>query len=43
MGLKGETLEMRDKGKAVREARLLEASQLNLFGNVQLSAQALRL
>ncbi len=42
IGLKGEVLEIRDKGKAVSEARLLEISQLNLFGNVQLSAQALR-
>jgi CRISPR-associated protein Cas1 len=42
VGLKGETLEIRDKGKAVSEARLLDTSQLNLFGNVQLSAQALR-
>jgi CRISPR-associated protein Cas1 len=42
VGLKGETLEIRDRGKAVNEARLLDTSQLNLFGNVQLSAQALR-
>ncbi len=42
IGLKGEVLEIRDKGKAVSQARLLEISQLNLFGNVQLSAQALR-
>ena len=42
VGLKGETLEIRDKGKAISEARLLDTSQLNLFGNVQLSAQALR-
>ena len=42
VGLKGEVLEIRDKGKAVSEARLMEISQLNLFGNVQLSAQALR-
>lgn len=42
VGLKGETLEIRDKGVKVSEARLLDTSQLNLFGNVQLSAQALR-
>ncbi len=42
VGLKGETLEIRDRGKAVNEARLLDTSQLNFFGNVQLSAQALR-
>ncbi|MGH9937583.1 MAG: CRISPR-associated protein Cas4, partial [Blastocatellia bacterium] len=42
VGLKGETLEIRDKGKVVDEARLLDTAQLNLFGNVQLSAQAIR-
>jgi len=42
IGLKGETLEIRDKGKVVDEARLLDTAQLNLFGNVQLSAQAMR-
>jgi len=42
VGLKGEVLEIRDKGKAVSAARLMEISQLSLFGNVQLSAQALR-
>lgn len=42
VGLKGETLQIRDKGVAVGEARLFDTSQLNLFGNVQLSAQALR-
>ena len=42
VGLKGEVLEVREKGRVVSEARLLEMSQLNLFGNVQLSAQALR-
>lgn len=42
VGLKGEVLEIRDKGRVVDEVRLLEVSQLNLFGNVQLSAQALR-
>lgn len=42
VGLKGEVLEIREKGKSVSEARLMEVSQLSLFGNVQLSAQALR-
>ena len=42
VGLKGEVLEIREKGKAVSEARLMEISQLSLFGNVQLTAQALR-
>jgi CRISPR-associated protein Cas1 len=44
--LKGETLEIRppktDKLKKASEAKLIETAQLNLFGNVQLSAQALR-
>lgn len=46
VGLKGEVLEIRppktDKLKKVSEAKLIETAQLNLFGNVQLSAQALR-
>jgi CRISPR-associated protein Cas1 len=50
VGLKGDVLEIRspksaDKsvsGKTVSEARLIETAQLNLYGNVQLSAQALR-
>jgi CRISPR-associated protein Cas1 len=42
VGLKGDVLEIREKGKTISEARLMEMSQLNLRGNVQLSAQALR-
>ena len=42
VGLKGEVLEVREKGKVIKEVRLMQVSQLNLFGNVQLSAQALR-
>jgi CRISPR-associated protein Cas1 len=42
VGLKGEVLEIREKGKIISEARLMEISQLSLFGNVQLTAQALR-
>lgn len=42
LGLKGEVLEIRDKGQTVDAARLLEVGQVNLFGNVQISAQALR-
>jgi CRISPR-associated protein Cas1 len=42
VGLKGAVLEIRNKGSVVSEARLIEISQLSLFGNVQLSAQALR-
>lgn len=42
VGLKGDCLEIRDKGKAVSEAKIFETSQMNLFGNVQISAQAIR-
>jgi CRISPR-associated protein Cas1 len=42
VGLKGELLEIRDKKAVVAKARLMQVSQLSLFGNVQLSAQALR-
>lgn len=42
VGLNGATLEIRDKGQPVDAVRLLEVSQVNLFGNVQISAQALR-
>jgi CRISPR-associated protein Cas1 len=42
VGLKGELLEIRDRKEVVAKARLMQVSQLSLFGNVQLSAQALR-
>jgi CRISPR-associated protein Cas1 len=42
VGLKGDLLEIRDKKEVVAKARLMQVSQLSLFGNVQLSAQALR-
>lgn len=42
VGLKGEVLEIRAKGKVLNEVRLIEIAQLSLYGNVQLSAQALR-
>ena len=42
VGLKGDCLEIREKGKAVREAKIFETSQMSLFGNVQISAQAIR-
>lgn len=42
VGLKGDCLEIRNQGKAVREAKIFETSQMNLFGNVQISAQAIR-
>jgi CRISP-associated protein Cas1 len=42
VGLNGEVLEIRDKGKVVTTVRLIDISHLALFGNVQISAQALR-
>jgi CRISPR-associated protein Cas1 len=42
VGIKGDSLEIREKGKAVGEAKLFETSQMSLFGNVQISAQAIR-
>lgn len=42
LGLSGELLEVREKGKKVDEVRLMDLSHVSLFGNVQLSAQALR-
>ena len=42
VGLKGEVLEIRNRKELVAKARLMQVSQLSLFGNVQLSAQALR-
>ena len=42
VGLKGDCLEIRDKGKAVSTAKIFETSQMSLFGNVQISAQAIR-
>lgn len=42
VGLKGDNLEIREKGKTISEAKLFETSQMSLFGNVQVSAQAIR-
>lgn len=42
VGLKGEVLEVRDRSAVVNKARMMQISQVNLFGNVQISAQALR-
>jgi CRISPR-associated protein Cas1 len=42
VGLKGDVLEIRNRKGVVDQARLREVSQVSLFGNVQLSAQALR-
>ena len=42
IGLKGEVLEIRNRKDVVDKARLRQVSQVSLFGNVQISAQALR-
>ncbi len=42
LGLSGETLQIREKGQTVGEARLLDVSQVNLMGNIQISTQAVR-
>lgn len=42
VGIKGDCLEIREKGKAVSTAKIFETSQMSLFGNVQISAQAIR-
>lgn len=42
LGIRGEVLEARERGELVQEFRLLDMSQLNLMGNVQVSTQALR-
>ncbi|MCC6743812.1 MAG: CRISPR-associated endonuclease Cas1 [Acidobacteria bacterium] len=42
LGLAGENLEIREKGKVVDTVRLLDVAQVSLYGNVQISAQALR-
>lgn len=40
VGKSGDRLEIKDRGKVVHEVRLLDVSQLCLFGNVQVSTQA---
>lgn len=42
IGISGEVLEIREKGKLLERVRLLDVTQLSLFGNIQISAQALR-
>lgn len=41
-GIDGDVLQVKEKGKVVRETRLLDVSQLCLMGNVQVSTQAVR-
>ena len=42
VGKSGEVLQIREKGRLVQEARVGEISQLNVFGNVTLTAPALQ-
>jgi len=42
IGKTSEVLQVRDRGKLVQEVRINEISQLNLLGNVQLTANALQ-
>lgn len=42
VGLNGETLEVRDRGKKVRSVRFIDLSYVALMGNIQITAQALR-
>ena len=42
VGKSGDQLEVKQKGQALQKVRLMEVSQLSLFGNVQVTTQALR-
>ncbi|MCW5889587.1 MAG: CRISPR-associated endonuclease Cas1 [bacterium] len=42
IGKSGEVLQVRERGKLVQEARVGEISQVNVFGNVQLTAAAVQ-
>jgi CRISPR-associated protein Cas1 len=42
VGKTGEVLQVRDKKQVVQEVRLHEISQVNLFGNIQLTASAVQ-
>ena len=42
IGKKGEVLQIREKGKVVQEARLNAISQMNVFGNAQLTSAAVQ-
>lgn len=42
IGKEGERLAVQSKGKTLQEVKLMEISQVSLFGNVQISSQALR-
>jgi CRISPR-associated protein Cas1 len=42
VGLNGQVLEVRERGELRQEIRLIDVSQLNLMGNIQISSQAVR-
>ena len=42
VGKKAELLEIKDRGKVVQHVRLRDINQVNLFGNIQMSTQALQ-
>ena len=42
VGKSGDQLEVKQKGQPLQKVRLMEVSQLSLFGNVQVTTQALR-
>lgn len=42
VGISFETLQIKERGKVITEARLIDTSQVCLFGNIQVSTQAIR-
>lgn len=42
IGVRGERLEVRERGTLVKDARLIDVSQVSLFGNIQVTAQAVK-
>jgi CRISPR-associated protein Cas1 len=42
VGKKAELLEIKDRGQVVQQVRLRDLNQVNLFGNIQLSTQAIQ-
>ncbi len=42
VGKSGDRLTVKEKGKLVHDVRLIDVSQVSIFGNVQVTAQALR-
>lgn len=42
VGISGERVEIRERGKKVQDIRLLDVSQVCLFGNIQVTTQAIR-